>query len=133
MSNCFKLLRLTILVIAALWFANCTVSPPKAYAAQPLVEIFVTTWCPYCKALEDYLQRKNVVYKRYNIEQSSEGKKKHSLLGGGGVPVVKIGTEVIRGFDPRAIDQALADQSRPSIFSPDAASKIGYQGVVIPP
>lgn len=72
------------------------------------VEIFVTSWCPYCQALERYLKSNQIPYMRQDIEKSETAKRIHQQLGGGGVPVIRIdGTTVIHGFDPGAIDEAL--------------------------
>ncbi|MFN8390385.1 MAG: glutaredoxin domain-containing protein [Bdellovibrionota bacterium] len=72
------------------------------------VEIFVTSWCPYCKKLEAYLQSEHIKYVRYDIEQDRKGKLLHDQLGGGGVPVTRIGEkEVVHGYDPDRIGRAL--------------------------
>lgn len=63
------------------------------------VEIFVTSWCQYCKELEAYLTSQGVPFVLYDIEKSAKGKRLHEQLGGGGVPVTRIGNEVIHGFD----------------------------------
>lgn len=74
---------------------------------SPKVEIFVTDWCPYCTKLEEYLRANQIKFTRYDIEKSPVGKRKHQELGGGGIPLVKIGSQVIRGFDVSSIQQAL--------------------------
>lgn len=72
------------------------------------VEIFVTSWCPHCKELENFLDSEKIAYKRYDIERDAKGKQIHDSLGGGGVPVVRIGgKQVIQGFSPQAIKDAL--------------------------
>lgn len=71
------------------------------------VEIFVTSWCPYCSKLESYLNSKSIRYTKYDIEKSETGRQIYNQIGGGGVPVVRIGSSVLRGFDPNAIEQHL--------------------------
>jgi len=80
----------------------------KREISSPDIEIFVTSWCGYCTRLENYLRQKNVRFKKYDIEQSITGKRKYDSLRGRGVPVIKIGSEVITGFNPGKIDQLLA-------------------------
>lgn len=84
---------------------------PKATKSQPVsrttVEIFVTTWCPYCQQLENFLKEKRIAYRRYDIEQDPTGARLHQQLGGGGVPLVRVGKEVLHGYDPEGILQAL--------------------------
>lgn len=67
------------------------------------VEIFITSWCPYCRQLETFLRSKNIKYQRHDIERDVSGKAKYDSLGGGGVPVILIGSKVIRGFNPNEI------------------------------
>ena len=78
----------------------------KTEAVAPQIEVFVTAWCPYCQQLEAALKERNIPYKRYDIEKSAEGRKIHSSLGGGGIPVTRVGSEVIRGFNLPAILRA---------------------------
>lgn len=82
---------------------------PPADRAVPLVapvktaEIYVTSWCPHCRSLEIFLQDKGIHYARYDIERDAHGAKIYRKLGGGGIPLVKIGEKVIRGFQPQEI------------------------------
>ena len=83
---------------------------PMAAAGRelPIVEVFVTDWCPYCQRLEAFLKDNEVPYLRKNIEENTDFRVEHAQLGGGGIPVTRIGgTEVIRGFRPDVIAQAL--------------------------
>ncbi len=71
------------------------------------VEVFVTDWCPYCRRLEEFLKSKGIAYQRYNIELDKEASDKYAALGTSGVPVTRIGTKVIHGYNPDAILQTL--------------------------
>jgi len=71
------------------------------------VEIFITSWCPYCQKLEKFLKSKNIKYTRYDIEKSSRGKRLYKQLNETGIPVTKIDSQIIRGFNPTAILKAL--------------------------
>jgi len=79
----------------------------KKKVQKKKVTIYVTSWCPYCKKLEKFLRGNNIRYTRYNIERSAKGRKEYKRLGGGGVPIVKIGSKVIRGYNPQKIKAAL--------------------------
>ncbi|HDZ76856.1 MAG TPA: hypothetical protein ENH41_02080 [Candidatus Omnitrophica bacterium] len=68
------------------------------------VEIYVTTWCPVCTKLEKFLKKEKIKYKKYDIEKSRECRKKYKKLGGnGGVPLIKVGSEVFLGYNSQAI------------------------------
>lgn len=76
--------------------------------AQPRkVEVFVASWCPYCRALESFLSMRNIAYKRYDIEHDSEGMRRYQALGAGSIPIIIIDGRMMRGFDPRALMQLL--------------------------
>jgi hypothetical protein len=52
-------------------------------------------------------QGEPVPYERKNIEQQAGYRKEHEELGGGGIPVTRIGgTEIVRGFAPAKIAAA---------------------------
>ena len=98
-------------VIACLIVLTCLLS--SAAFAMPKVEIFVTSWCPHCRALEAFLKEKKVSFNRYDIEKSPYGKRRHQELGGGGVPVMTIGKEVLKGFNREAVLEALERARKP--------------------
>ena len=71
------------------------------------VEIFVTSWCPYCKKLESFLKKNNIPYTRYDVEADAKGAEIFDKIGGTGVPVTRVGNEVIHGYDPDRILEAI--------------------------
>lgn len=81
------------------------VQPARAEQFNGSVEIYVTSWCGYCKKAINYLNSKGISYTAYDIEKDSSAHSRYQELGGSGVPVIKIGDKVIRGFSPQAIDQ----------------------------
>ena len=70
------------------------------------VDIFVIEGCPYCQELEEFLHAKKIEYRRYDIEKDEQGYTLYKKLGGGGVPMVRIGKQIFRGFDPSVIISA---------------------------
>ncbi len=80
---------------------------PGAKPGAKQVDIYVTSWCGYCRKLENFLKSKRISYKRHDIEKSSSARQAHLKLGGGGIPVVKIGSDIIRGYSPDAILRSL--------------------------
>ena len=75
--------------------------------APAVVMIYVTSWCGYCQALEKFLKNSDVSFKKFDVENDPIGKKRYLELGGGGVPIVQIGSEVLRGFDPAELKARL--------------------------
>ena len=80
---------------------------PLASAQSSDVVVLVIQGCPYCDKTEAFLIKKGINYKRYDIEKDAHGKSLYQKLGGGGVPLIKIGSNIIRGFQPDEILMAL--------------------------
>ncbi len=81
---------------------------PAARVKQPTIEIFVTSWCGYCRKLEQYLESKKLKFSKYDIEHNSRGKSIYNELGGGGVPITRINNrKIVHGFDQAELENAL--------------------------
>ncbi len=79
----------------------------KRKVANASVELFVTSWCGYCRKLEQFLDAKGVHYTRYDIEKDADARQRYQRLGVRGVPVTIVDGAVIIGYDPAAIIAAL--------------------------
>ena len=81
---------------------------------MPKVTIYSTTTCKYCKQVKDYLTSKNVAYEEVLLDQHPERiQESVAISGSRGVPVTKIVNDEgkafgVLGWDPQALDQALA-------------------------
>lgn len=75
----------------------------KTALASAEVVMYATAWCSYCRKTRDFLKAKGIKFREYDIEKSQEGRRQHTALGGGGVPVLVINGKVVRGYNPRAI------------------------------
>ena len=71
------------------------------------IQVFLADWCPICRSLEQYLTAKKVRYRRMDIDKSPEARKQFLELGGGGIPVIKAGSKVLRGFDRAQVNELL--------------------------
>lgn len=71
------------------------------------VEIYVTSWCGYCKKAESYLKSKGIPYVAYDIEKDSAADKRHKELGGRGVPLIIIGSNKMNGFSQENLEYYL--------------------------
>jgi glutaredoxin-like YruB-family protein len=70
------------------------------------VELYMTSWCGYCRKAEQYLKQKGIAYTAFDIEKDESAKRRYRELGGtGGVPLIQIGANQIRGYSPEAIDR----------------------------
>jgi glutaredoxin len=82
----------------------------KAQTTAPQVDLYVTSWCPYCKKAMAFLRKNNIAFNTYDIEQdaSAAARKKDLDPGYGGIPLAIINGTTIRGFSESSYQQALA-------------------------
>ncbi|KEI73107.1 glutaredoxin [Endozoicomonas elysicola] len=80
-------------------------NPPPDFSVQHggKVILYSAEWCGYCKETRKLLEHQNIPFYEYDIEKSAEGFKQFKRLKGKGVPLVFIGGEVVRGYDPSQI------------------------------
>jgi glutaredoxin len=62
------------------------------------VVMYATSWCPYCAKARKYFRAHHIPYTEYDIEKDTAAKRRHQELGGGGVPLILVDKERIRGF-----------------------------------
>jgi len=73
------------------------------------VIVYSTTWCAFCKAAKQYFDSKDIKYTEVNVEEDQDAARQIvEETGQMGVPVIRIGKELIVGFDRPKIDAALA-------------------------
>ncbi len=64
------------------------------------VEIFSTPTCHFCHMAKEWLSSKNVSFVDYNVGEDIEKRKEMvEMTGQLGVPVIRIGDEVMIGFN----------------------------------
>jgi glutaredoxin len=72
------------------------------------VELYTTSWCPYCKDARNFFLSRGISFSEYDIEKDGEAaRRKNELDGGRGVPFVVICDQKIRGFSTIAYERAL--------------------------
>lgn len=103
----------TIVVTAAFnWNAihGLLISRPDfaSMHVEPVV-MYSTDWCGNCKMTRAYLRENNIPFFEYDVEKSPEGQRQYKALQGNGVPLLLVKNNVIRGYNPRAIQQAMMD------------------------
>ena len=73
-----------------------------------MIKVYSTPICPWCDKAKDYLKRKEVEFKEFNVQEDEEARKEMiSKTQQMGVPVLDINGTMIVGFDRKAIDEAL--------------------------
>lgn len=90
----------------------------ESRAAGPKVEIYVTSWCPYCAKTKAYFEGKGIAYSAYDIEKDPTARMRYMKYGQRGVPLVVIGDTVIPGYSVADFDKALAGGGKTAAVPP---------------
>ena len=76
-----------------------------------MVTIYTATWCAYCHATKQYLDKLGVSYTDKDIDSDPNAAiEAFDKSGQRGIPVTDIDGTIIVGFDRPTIDMALAKQ-----------------------
>lgn len=81
--------------------------PTPVVASAKSVTLYATSWCGYCAKTRSFLAEQGIPYVEHDIEKSSDSRRAYEALGGRGVPLLTIGDQVVRGYDPQGIRAAL--------------------------
>jgi glutaredoxin len=71
------------------------------------VVLYYADWCGYCKKARRWLDERNVAYDLRDVDVSRYGEELAEVSGSKSVPVLSVGGEIIRGFNPAEYERAL--------------------------
>ena len=75
---------------------------------EPSVELYVTSWCPYCYKAKSFFRSKGIGFTEYNIEKDKAAAQRMlSLTKSRAVPLVIINGQMIQGYSIAAYERAL--------------------------
>ena len=75
---------------------------------KPVVELYTTSWCPYCAKARAYFRQRGISFKEYDIEKDKSAARRKIRLGSRkGVPFAVVNGEKIHGFSAVAYERAL--------------------------
>lgn len=73
------------------------------------VTIYSTPVCHFCHAAKDYFKENNVEFTEHDVASDAEKREEMiGLTGQLGVPVIRIGDDVVVGFDEEKVKELLA-------------------------
>jgi glutaredoxin len=81
----------------------------KQKKSRAKVDLYVTSWCPYCHKAAEYFRQRGVAIRIYDIEKDKKAAARKQRLSGGkqGVPFAVVNGVAISGYDPDRYGQAL--------------------------
>ncbi|MDZ7828580.1 MAG: DUF4124 domain-containing protein [Halofilum sp. (in: g-proteobacteria)] len=74
------------------------VDTDRATQAGTTVTMYSTSWCGYCKKARRYFTAEGIPFREHDIEKSRRARRAYERLGGGGVPLIKVGERTMNGF-----------------------------------
>lgn len=73
------------------------------------VTIYSTPTCHFCHMAKDYFAANNVTFTDFNVMEDVDKRKEMiDMTGQMGVPVIRIGDDVVVGFDEAKVKELLA-------------------------
>lgn len=77
--------------------------------ADKQVVIYSTPTCPYCKRAREYLTRRNIPFREYNVAADRKAAKEMVKKSGQfGVPVITVDGEVLIGFHHDRLEEMIS-------------------------
>jgi glutaredoxin len=74
------------------------------------VELYVTSWCPYCKKAEEFFRSRGIATTIYDIEKDKKAAaSKNRLDNKKGVPFAIVNGRKIHGYAPEQYESALKE------------------------
>ena len=72
------------------------------------VSIYTTPTCHFCHAAKDFFKENNIAYSEFNVgEDAVKRDEMIAMTGQMGVPVIKVGNDVVIGFNEKQIRSLL--------------------------
>lgn len=74
------------------------------------VTIYSTPVCHYCQMAKEYFSEHNVQYTDHDVAADADKRQEMiEMTGQMGVPVIRIGDDVVIGFDQSKVEELLAE------------------------
>ena len=68
------------------------------------VVLYTTEKCPHCQTAKRYLEQQGIAFRLCNIK-TAKGQKEFAATGFRGVPVLKVGDQLLNGFSVTAFTE----------------------------
>ena len=84
-----------------------------ASAAGNRVEviIYAADWCGACRMAKQYMDQKGIAYDERNVDEPRWAEEMRAKAGPGGIPVIDVEGQIMRGFSSDRLDQMIAQAS----------------------
>jgi len=79
--------------------------PVMAAYEQPQVEMYATSWCPYCQQARNYFRQQGIRYIEYDIEKDAAARQAYKAFRGRGIPIIFVGKHRMNGFSVAGLNK----------------------------
>lgn len=109
--------RYQLISVLAENYGNAALTPYENMAMQrhfdvhgkPLVVLYGTKWCGYCKRQREYLSEHKIPFVDLDVEANTSAKWAYDTLHGGGYPLVYVGYRRFDGYKGQELLDAVAE------------------------
>jgi len=91
---------------------NMGTTPHANVQGSKKVQLYITSWCPYCRKMEEFLIASKIPYRKLDVENNETAAKDFRRLQGDGVPFIVVDRTLISGYDPEAVRSAWDDWNK---------------------
>ena len=74
---------------------------------SPRITLYSTSRCAHCRQLKQWLQQHRIPFREIDIQRTPRAMREFQQHGVRGVPLLRIGDQVVRGFDSKRITKLL--------------------------
>ena len=86
-------------------------APVAQTTEKPQVELFTTSWCPYCRQARNFFQNRRIPFTEYDVEKDRDAAlRKRQLDPRAGVPLAVINGQLIHGYSESAYKLAIGEK-----------------------
>jgi len=79
------------------------------YNKTAKVVLYTTLNCPHCQHAKRWFKKNNIPFLDFNVAKPGKIQKQFFQLGGRSVPLIVIGDQQLRGFNPQTLKTVLTD------------------------
>lgn len=87
--------------------------PPEKPKSKRVV-MYSTAWCGVCKKARNYFQKNGIRFTEYDIDKSKKAREAFDRYGNGGVPLILVGKQTMRGFGAARFERLYAGEDTAS-------------------
>jgi glutaredoxin len=112
--------RNQLIAVLAETYGNGVLTPGERMAmrdhfdanGKPLVVLYGTKWCGFCKRERAYFAEHNVAFEDVDVEANPSAKLTYDILQGAGFPLIYVGYRRFDGYKEKEILDAIAELRR---------------------